>query len=65
MSKVNNVLGDLRNKVGIAGKRIFAEAIIEIDDYIAKRYGNAVQFMSVELCVVQKSFLVHWLPGWL
>ncbi len=66
MSKIeNNVLVDLGNKVGIAGKRILAETIIEVDDGIAKRYGKAVQFMSVELRVVQGSFLVHWIPGWL
>ncbi len=65
MSKVNNVLVDLRDKVSIAGKRIFAEAIIEMDDGIAKRYGKAVQFMSVELPVVQEPLLVHWKSGWL
>jgi hypothetical protein len=65
MSKTNNVLVDLRNKVCIAGKRIFAEAIIEMDDGIAKRYDNAVQFRSVEQRVVQRPFQVHWISGWL
>ncbi len=66
MSKVNNVLVDLRNKVGIAGKRLFAEAIIEMDD-VQGRKSKAVQVqvMSVGLEVAQKSFLLHWIPRWI
>ncbi len=64
MSKVNNVLVDLRNKVGIAGKRLFAEAIIEMND-VQGRNCKAVHVMSVGLEVAQKSFLLHWIPRWI
>jgi hypothetical protein len=45
MSKIeNNVLVDLRNKAGIAGKGLLAETIIETGDNIARRSDNAVKF---------------------
>jgi hypothetical protein len=44
MSKIeNNVLVDLRNKAGIAGKGL-ADAIIEKGDDIARRSDNTVKF---------------------
>ncbi len=45
MSKIeNNVLVDLRNKVGIAGKGLLAKTIIETGDYIAMRSDSAIKF---------------------
>jgi hypothetical protein len=43
MSKVNNVLVDLR-KVGKAGKKQLAETIIKLDDDIASKSDKAVKF---------------------
>ncbi len=42
MSKINNVLVDLRNKAGIAGKGL-ADTIIEKGDDIARRSDNAIK----------------------
>jgi hypothetical protein len=45
MSKIeNNVLVDLRNKVGIAGKGLLAKTIIETGDDIAMRSDSAIKF---------------------
>jgi hypothetical protein len=64
MSKINNVLVDLRNKVGIAGKRLFAETIIEMDD-VEGRNSKAIRVMSVGLDVAQKAYLLHRVPRWI
>ena len=45
MSKIeNNVLVDLRNKVGIAGKKQLADSVIEKDDNISRKSDKAVKF---------------------
>jgi hypothetical protein len=44
MSKNKNVLVDLRNKAGVAGKGLLAETIVKIDDDIARRNDKAIKF---------------------
>ncbi len=46
MSKNKNVLVDPLNRVGIAGKNQLAEAIIKLDEGIARRSDKAVKLKT-------------------